>query len=442
MRCTIKRFVQHKQSINAFVLLFIATLLGAGLNFGAQVVLAHVLSVAQLGAFASSLAMVMLVAPLAGFGVAGYWLKVYGQEGWAAQRWLPASFRFVMISTLLVVAGVLTWAWVGPHDVLTANLLTLLSVAIIGNLAIELGSAKFQLEGNHRGLALWQMLPHALRFAGIALLLHLLGGGRFDALYAASVFAAAAYVLLMLGVWQMSRMVRGEYLLDGHAARTECVSEGKLFVGIPKVRDVISGAWLFGLAGVFYLIYFQSDIILVRYMVGEAEAGLYNVAFVVLSAVYLFPSVLYQKFLLPKLHRWAHQDVTKVAQIYRLGNICMLLLGVAAMLMLWWLTPVLLPYVFGNNYADAVLLLMVLGLAAPFRFLSSVSGAILTTRDNMRTKIRIMYSAAIFNVILNVILIPYFGAIGAAISTVCTEAALCVFLYVKTFNMYKFDCSK
>lgn len=426
----------HKQSISAVALLLIATLLGAGLNFGVQVLLAHFLSVEQFGAFASSLAMVMLVAPLAGFGVSGYWLKVYGQEGWAAQRWLPASFRFVFMSTLLVVAGVLTWAWAGPHDVLTANVLTLVTVAIIGNLAIELGSAKFQLEGNHRGLALWQMLPHALRFAGIALLLLLLGGGRFDALYAASVFAAAAYVLLMLGVWQMSRMVRGEYLLDGHAARTECVSEGKLFVGTPKVRDVISGAWPFGLAGVFYLIYFQSDIILVRYMVGEAEAGLYNVAFVVLSAVYLLPSVLYQKFLLPKLHRWAHHDVTKMAQIYRLGNICMLLLGVAAMLMLWWLTPVLLPWVFGGDYAGAISLVMVLSLAVPLRFLASSAGAILVTRNLMVSKIRFMGIAALVNVILNLILIRIYGAQGAAIATIVAEgftAASYIFLVERDY---------
>src|SRR3546814_4412984 len=40
----------------------------------------------------------------------------------------------------------------------------------------------------------------------------------------------------------------------------------------------------------------------------DEAAGVYNVAFVIMSAVYLIPSVIYQKFLLPKIHIWANHD--------------------------------------------------------------------------------------------------------------------------------------
>ena len=401
-----------------------ATIAAAALNFGVQVLLARVLGVEAFGAFSSSRAMVTLVAPLAGFGVSSYWLKLYGHEGWAAQRWLPASFRFLLLSTCLVVAAVFVWAWLGPHDDLTAMLLMLLATVVVGNLAVELGSAKYQLEGNHKGLALWQLMPNLLRFSGVAALLLLMGGDKFAAVQAAGVFAVVAAILLVFVTGQMLKLRRAEMVLEGHANASEGPSAQALRNNEPSVGQVISGAWPFGLAGIFYLIYFQSDIILVKYIVDDVAAGIYNVAFVVMAAVYLFPSVLYQKFLLPKLHRWAYHDSGRLARIYRVGNIVMLASGVLAMLILWLLAPPVLPWLFGGDYRDAVALVMILAVAAPFRFLASSAGAMLVTRDYMRLKVKLMGGAALVNIVLNLFLIPEYGAVGAAVATVLSDVFL------------------
>jgi len=250
-----------------------ATIAAAALSFGVQVLLARVLGVEAFGAFSSSLAMVTLVAPLAGFGVAGYWLRLFGQEGVAAQRWLPASFRFLLLSTCLVVVAAFVWAWFGPHDELTAMLLMLLAIVVVGNLAVELGSAKYQLEGNHKGLALWQLMPHLLRFSGVAALLLLMGDDEFGAVQAAGVFAVVAVILLVLVVCQMLQLRRAEIVLEGHTKASEGPSGQARRNNEPSVGQVISGVWPFGLAGIFYLIYFQSDIILVKYLVDDVAAG-------------------------------------------------------------------------------------------------------------------------------------------------------------------------
>jgi hypothetical protein len=416
----------EKTVIGAAALFFSTTLLGAILSFGVQVLLARLLGVSQFGIFASSMAIVVLVAPMAGFGVAGFWLKLYGQEGWAAQRWLPASLSYVFASTSLVIVALVTWAWLGPNDRLTANVLTLLSVTIIGSVALDLVSVKFQLEDNYRGLALSQALLHALRFAGIGILALFIEVERFDALIAAQVFVAAACALSILSVWQLSKMVRGKYVLHGHTLKTTNHSGRPSLANTPKLSNVAQCAWPYGLAGVFYLIYFQSDIILVKYMVSESAAGLYNVAFVVMLAVYLFPSVFYQKLLLPKLHRWAYHDVSKLKTVHRHGTFYMALLGVVAMVVIWGFAPLVVPRVFGNDYEDAVLLLMVLSLATPFRFVALSADAVLTTQHFIASKVRFMGIAALANVVLNLILIPIYGSVGAAIATVATEAFLAV----------------
>ena len=422
---SMKYLSTHKKAATAVGVLFAATLLGGGLNFGVQVLLARALSVEQFGTFGSALAIVTLVAPLAGFGLPAYWLNLYGREGWEAQRWLPASFRFLSISTTLVLAAVVVWAWIGPHDDHSATLLVLLSTVVIGQVAVELGSVKYQLEGRHIGLALWQFLPHFLRFVGVAVLVVVANGAEFTPTHAASVFAIVAMMLLVLGALQMLKLMGGKFVLDGHSGGPRATSMQKQFASTPALGKVISGTWPFGLAGVFYLIYFQSDIILIKYLVGESAAGLYNVAFIVMAAVYLFPSVLYQKYLLPKLHRWAHHDTKKFIQVHRVGNMVMLTIGFVAMLLLWLLAPPVVPRLFGHAYSDSVLLVSVLALAVPLRFLASSAGAMLATRDYMRLKVKLMGMTALANVALNLLLIPKYAAVGAAVATVVSDALLC-----------------
>ncbi len=417
----------EKTVVGAAALFFFTTLLGAILNFGVQVLLARLLGVSEFGIFSSSMAIVLLVAPMAGFGVTGFWLKLYGLEGWAAQRWLPASIRYVFASTSLVIAALVAWAWLGPNDRFTANLLTLLSITIIGSLSLDVVSVKFQLEANHRGLALAQALVHALRFAGIVILALLIEVERFDALIAAKVFLAAACVVSILSVWQLSQMVRGKYVLHGHTPRTTSHSGHSSLTDTPNLSDVAQGAWPYGLAGVFYLIYFQSNIIFLKYMVSESAAGLYNVAFVVMLVIYLFPGVFYQKLLLPKLHRWAYQDMSRLKRVHRQGTFYMALLGVVAMVVIWSFAPLLVSRVFGNDYEDAILLLIVLSLAIPFRFVALSADAVLTTQHLIKSKVRFMGIAALANVVLNFILISIYGTVGAAIATVATEVFLAVF---------------
>ncbi len=87
-----------RKALVAISLLWFGSLAGAGLAFITQVVLARELTPAGYGVFAAALATVALLAPLAGFGVQGFWLKAFGVEGWGAVRWLTQSFRFVITS--------------------------------------------------------------------------------------------------------------------------------------------------------------------------------------------------------------------------------------------------------------------------------------------------------------------------------------------------------
>jgi len=410
--------MSKKQSVKTISLLWLGSILGAGCAFLTQVLLARELGPAAFGVFAAALGMVILVAPLASFGVGGFWLKAFGKEGWQAIRWLRGSLKYTLLTTCVVMVALLSWAEFGPHDATMQGLLAVLSFYLLGQIAVELVSAKLQLEERYLALALWQFLPHLLRLSLVAMLALLM----IDLMTLNNIaisYAVISFGVFIAGVFFMWRMSSGHFALKGHAeVRKDSITSDT------SIEQVAAQSWPFGLAGVFYLIYFQSDIILLKYLKGDEAAGIYNVAFVIMAAVYMLPSVIYQKFLLPKIHRWANHDRDTFYKVFRTGNWVMLVLGILAMLAIWLLASWGVKTLFGNSYIGAILPLSILALAIPIRFIATNVGSTLVTQEHMRRKVWFMGVTALINIILNMMLIPQHGVLGAAVATVISDVFL------------------
>ena len=418
----------HKiHAAKAITLLLLGSFLGAGFAFVTQVILARLLGPADLGVFAAALATVTLLTPLAGFGVAQFWLKAFGAEGWGAIRWLKTSIRFVTISSVAAFALLIIWSFISPNDDESRFVLLILSFYMLGQVSVELVSAKFQLEEKYIYLSLWQLLPHFLRLLLVFIMVYFVTD-PIQVHTVAYLYTSVSIASVVAGLYALINMQSGNFSLKGHAQTTSAYENNSK--ENPSVTDVIAESWPFGLAGFFQLIYFQSGVILVKYIAGEDAAGLYNVAFTVVAAMYLLPGVIYQKFLLPKLHRWSNHNRERFYQVYRQGNRVMLLLGTLIMIGLWATSNWMIPFLFGDDYADSVFLLNTLAISVPIMFIAFNAGATLVTQNHMRKKVQFMAVAAILNIMFNLIMIPIYGAIGAAVASVLSNAVLaCCFYY-------------
>ena len=427
-----------RKARGAVSLLWFGSLVSAGLTFLTQVVLARELTSAGYGQFAAALATVTLLAPLTGFGVAGLWLKVFGAEGWGAVRWLLSSFRFVMLTTAMALLSLAAWAAWGPNDASMRQLLYLLLPVIVGHLFIQLVSCKLQLEERYRTLAVWQLLPNLARLL-LVLMIVLIMVAPLSLNIVAVVYALVALATIIAGFPHLRSMAQRRFTLKGHPNPTTVEIERLAMVPPPRMRvfDIAQGAWVFGLGSMFHLVYFQSDVILLKYLVGNEPAGIYNVAFIVMTAAYLLPGIIYQKFLLPKIHRWANHDRARFLRVYRVGNGIMLLLGCGTTVGILLLAPLIVPLLFGKAYQEAADLLAVLAFCAPMRFLASSVGATLATQEHMQRKCGYMGAAAVVNVLLNLLLIPTYAAKGAAIATVLSEITVLA-LYLLGARRYVF----
>jgi len=412
-----------RQAASALSLLWLATVAGAAMVFVAQALLARRLGPAEYGLFASSLTTVTMIAPLAGFGLSQFRLKAYGTEGWGAERWMLPSLRFTCITAPLAIALITAWAvFGGPVDETTRMLLLVLAPVVLGVFAVDLVCSNLRLQDRYGALATWQILTPTGRFA-VALLawaLPTVSVGMVSMGY-----CLVALAVLALAVPHLRAMVRGEMNLRGHGPREAAPS---IPVPAPRLAELYSQAWPYGLSTVLYPIFFQISTVLLKYLAGNEHAGRYAVALAILMATYLIPNTVYQKFLLAKLHRWAEHDRPKFWQVYRLGIIAMAIVGVTVGAVLAALSPYV-TFVFGEEYREVAPLLVVLALCVPIRFLATAVGSVLLTADHMRYRVWAMAAAALVAIVLNLVLVPRYLEMGAAWATVIAETVLLYAMY-------------
>lgn len=358
----------------------------------------------------------MLIAPLAGFGIGSYWLRLFGLEGWNARRWFVPSFKLITLSSVVTCLILVVLSFCGRQSSNTRFLLFWLSPLVFCQALNELLQGRFQLEERYRLLSLWQAVPYLARFI-VSIAAFVLSE---QILFVTIGYSLTAILLTVLSVFLLLQMLRGKFGLAGHGPMPESTAK----LDMPGVWSAAVGSWPFAFAGVFYLIYIQSAIPLLEKMVSPAAAGTYKVAFTVMSGVYILPSVIYQKYLMPKLQRWAVHDKARFLAVYRYGNGIMLLLGLGIMIPMMILSVWGVSLLFGRQYIQAGEVLRVLAICVPFRFLTNSVGGVLVTEDHMRRKVYYMGIGAVVNIVLNFTLIPKFGVYAAVWSAIITEIVL------------------
>lgn len=392
--------------------------MGAGLAFLTQAALGRHLGPDDYGNFSASLGQCILLSQIAGFGLQTFWLSVFGKEGTRAIRWMPASIKLLSLTASASVLLLILVTAFTATDPRHAFALYCLTPSILGFSAVELVTAKLQLEERFMLMAFWQAAHHAARLVIVLIVLNVQSG---DFLVQVSIaYSTVACILVAYAYLHIRSMVKGQINLKDHASPPRETASND----IPVTRETLKAAWPFCADSFLYIVYFQCSNILLLQLADERSAGLFFASFNIMNAIYLLPTVLYTKFLLAKLHRWAHHDKAHLLAISKRGALAMGLAGLCGTIGVWSASTDIVQIAYGAAFKDAEAILRILATCILLRFLSTSIGAVLTTGQQMMTRVRVKAICAVLCIACNLVLIPAHGAIGAAVSTVITE--LCV----------------
>ena len=396
----------------------------AGLTLLTQVLLARSMSVTDFGHMTQALAFIAVATPFAGFGVDALLLKLFGLYGWHAVAWMPAIIKYISISVGFVALAALVsgFFWMISHSEFL--LVLFLIPTILGSLSSGIVGAKFQLEEKFASLSAWSSLSAFFRCLWVAVL-SIIFTERLNSVWVALGYSFVAMVLTAYACRALMQMRIGNFFLKGHGEYLKpddgAFNEGSLSVAVKSS--------VFGLSGIFYLIYYQSNILILGRLVSGAAVGIYSVAALLVGATYLFPVVVFQKFLLPRLHRWTNENMEQIKEIYWLGTLGMAISGVFASLVIFLGSPFVVEFLFGVEYKNSLAILNVLVFCVPARFISSSADAVLTSGSQLHKKVQIQFAAAFFIVILGFLYIPDGGEKMAAYLAVATEVMMALALH-------------
>ncbi len=267
-------------------------------------------------------------------------------------------------------------------------------------------------KGDFKSDAIWKMVIRSLTAAGILWVLFFYEDDSITFL-----FVGWSMALLLALIWPV---VKGYLRWPSFNFKSELFKDSMVFLTI----DV---------ATVFY---FRSDIVLLEYFGNiEGDVGQYSAAYRILEGIILLATpVAMIAFRILRLHSKNKQKFFHLVWILLLSmlSVSILIVSLGA---LWGSEFMVL--VFGAEYLIAGTLLFWLLLAMFFILPNYIltQGAIALNRESGYAKIVIV--VAILNIILNIKLIPDFGAMGAVWSTIIAEGVLFFSLGVMLWGEWK-----
>ncbi len=174
--------------------------------------------------------------------------------------------------------------------------------------------------------------------------------------------------------------------------------------------------WLFfsGLAAVLYL---KIDQVMLGVMVNDREVGIYAVAAKFSDVWYFIPAALVTAFF-PQLVEKSYSATPTYGKDLQKINDLLFSLSLFVAIFVTFSADWFIPILFGYDYTDSIPVLLIHIWAAIFVFMRSLLSKWLIVENLMAISLLSQLLGAVANIVLNLLLIPEFGAVGAAYATV------------------------
>ncbi|MFO0053873.1 MAG: flippase [Dolichospermum sp.] len=189
----------------------------------------------------------------------------------------------------------------------------------------------------------------------------------------------------------------------------------------PLAKTLLKESWPLILSGLAIMVYMRIDQIMLGQMVGDKAVGLYSAATRISEVWYFIPMAIASS-VSPAIY--AAKEVSealyyqRIKQLIRMLVLISLVISVPMSLM----SGKLITILFGNGYAEAGKILAIHIWASLFVFMGVATSPWFIAEGLTEFSFHRTLIGAVVNVVLNFLLIPSYGGIGAAIATVIAYA--------------------
>ena len=208
------------------------------------------------------------------------------------------------------------------------------------------------------------------------------------------------------------------------------ITKPKFELDLTFSKKIILSSLPFAVTGLLYTIYYSIDVVMLTQLVGDYATGIYNATYKLISVLTLFYSI-YIAVVFPVMSKLFEKDKKMLLISFEksIKYLMLIIIPLAISTVIYSKDIILLFY--GQEYFPAASVLSILIWTVCLLFISGACNTLLNASHKEVTITKIYTIAALFNIILNLFMIPYLSYDGAAITTVLSDILIVIIqLYV------------
>ncbi|EKD90868.1 MAG: polysaccharide biosynthesis protein [uncultured bacterium] len=187
----------------------------------------------------------------------------------------------------------------------------------------------------------------------------------------------------------------------------------------------LKNAWAVSATLLINTVYFRIDTFILSSLKPLADVGIYNLAYSVFQTILVIPTFIMNAFY-PKMLKTYEENFKKFTTHIYMATVLMFILGVLVTVSLWISTPLIISVIGGEGFLGSKEVLRILSVSMPAFFLSALYIWVFMTLKRYKVMMIIYIIGFIFNLVLNLKLIPVYSFYGASVVTVLSEYLILV----------------
>jgi O-antigen/teichoic acid export membrane protein len=202
-------------------------------------------------------------------------------------------------------------------------------------------------------------------------------------------------------------------------------------------RGLLRTALPLGLALAVNELYFRADTLIISLYEPYEQVGLYTLAYRMLELTLVFGTV-FLTTTFPLLSQAVVDDEPRARRTIQLSTDLFVVLGAPLVAGGLAVAPELVQLAAGDDFEDAATPLRILLAAGALAWINGVFGYALIAKDRQMSALWLNATALVFNVGLNLLLVPRYGIVVAAAVTVASEVLILAGSYVLMRRYFDF----
>jgi len=203
------------------------------------------------------------------------------------------------------------------------------------------------------------------------------------------------------------------------------------------VQNLLSISIPVGITSFFALLYFKIDTLLLSFFKSSSDIAYYGVSYKIFENLLILWG-----FYMASAYPILSSKINKNTEFNAFLKQCIIsaIIGSSIIIVFGYvLSPFLIEIIAGKEFLVSAESLRILLFSIPVFFINNIFYHVILLRDKMWTLVGVLIGSLLFNVVINLIVIPKYSFIGTSYTTVITELFTFLFYFYLFFSQKKYE---